>query len=162
MTTEPMKNAARLRAPNAASDTVPLWPNEPSPHRCDYERDLKVRHNANERAENKTTDKAARAALRQARRARIDQLKGKMLDRVDAALDRLAPQPADHVPLVLARRQIANLVGAPQFCARKLCHRRRACCGEPRHCLAAVVPLLPPATIEALALGARRTRRGRA
>jgi hypothetical protein len=146
MTTAPMTDFATSRTPNA----TPIWPDEPNPHWRDYERDDKARH------------KAERAALRRAHLVKIDRLKGKVLDRLDALLDRIAPQPASDLPLVLARRQIAHLVGAPLLCSRKLCRRTRACRGEPRQCLAAIVPLLPPDKVAALTLGARSTRRGRA
>ncbi|MBI1204390.1 MAG: hypothetical protein GC182_17965 [Rhodopseudomonas sp.] len=130
------------------------WSDLPSPHLHDDRRARQARDDA-------ANAKAERAARRRVHRIRIDTLKDKMLDRVETLLDRLTPPSANDLPLAVARRQIANLVGAPHFCARKLCRRGHACRGEPRHCLAAMLPLLPPDTVKALALGARPTRRGR-
>jgi hypothetical protein len=95
--------------------------------------------------------------------ARIEMLKGKVLDGLEAVLDTMAAarRDADNLALEQARRQLAHIVRAPEFCARKRCRRRKACCGEPKQCLAVLLPLLPPDKVEALLLDARPTRRGK-
>lgn len=140
---------------------MPTDPYEPSPHLSDYYRDR-------DRERRQREDEARRAAeLRQQQRARFDALTAKLIDRTEAVLDRMPstqrePAPADDLSLAHARRQLAHIVRAPLLCSRKLCRRTRACCGEPKQCLAVYLPLLPPAKVAELLLDARKTRRGRA
>ena len=78
-------------------------------------------------------------------------------------VERLAhPHEDDVGDAFAARRQLAHIVRAPQMCSRKLCRRTRACCGEPKQCLAIYLPLLPPAKVAELSLDGRKSRRGRA
>ncbi|MBS0533263.1 MAG: hypothetical protein JSR72_04320 [Proteobacteria bacterium] len=113
-------------------------------------------------------DREARLAATPAgqNRARVQAIAAKVLDRAEELLDRLPstqqPAPADELSLDATRRQLAHIVRAPLLCSRKLCRRTRACCGEPRQCLAVYLPLLPPAKVAELLLDARKTRRGRA
>lgn len=96
-------------------------------------------------------------------RARLRALTAKLIDRAESLVDQIAAKPAarEALPPIAARRQVAQILGSPRFCSRKICRRTKACCGEPKHCLAVALPLLPPELIEKLALGARKTRRGR-
>ena len=140
---------------------MPTDPSEPSPHLADYYREQNLMRDTHD------TEARRAAELKQQQRARFDALTGKLLDRVDGLLDRLpAPQQntatAGDLSLVAARRQLAHIVRAPQMCSRKLCRRTRACCGEPKQCLAIYLPLLPPAKVAELLLDGRKTRRGRA
>ncbi|MBS0248890.1 MAG: hypothetical protein JSR61_19910 [Proteobacteria bacterium] len=136
---------------------------EPSKHLSDYYRD-------HERLRQQRDEEARRAAeLHRQHRERFNALAAKLLDRVDGLLDRMPSaqqqQPAapdDDLSLVAARRQLAHIVRAPQMCSRKLCRRTRACCGEPKQCLAVYLPLLPPAKVAELLLDGRKTRRRRA
>jgi len=100
-------------------------------------------------------------------RARIQALANKLLDRAEAVLDRLpaaqqAPARTGDLSLTAARRQLAHIVRAPNICSRKACRRTKACCGEPKQCLAVFLPLLPRDRLEQLVLDGRKTRRGRA
>lgn len=99
-------------------------------------------------------------------RARIQAIAAKLLDRADALLDRLpstqqAPVRTVDLPVDAARRQLAHIVRAPELCSRKACRRTKACCGEPKQCLAVYLPLLPPAKVAELLLDGRKSRRGR-
>lgn len=140
---------------------MPTDPYEPSPHLSDY-------YGEQERLRQQREDDARRAAdLHRQHRERVNALAAKLLDRVDGLLDRLpsAQQntaPADDLSVVHARRQLAHIVRAPRMCSRKLCRRTKACCGEPKQCLAVYLPLLPPAKVVELVLDGRKTRRGRA
>jgi hypothetical protein len=71
------------------------------------------------------------------------QLKG--LDVADRILDSLQAGPPERapLPLTLARRQMANLLGVPALCHRARCRRLKVCDGEPSHCLGACLPALP-------------------
>jgi hypothetical protein len=106
--------------------------------------------------------KAEREALRRAHHARVDALRGKVLDRVEGLLDQLAPKPVDKLPQEAARRYVAQATGVPLMCSRKACRRTGLCRGEPKHCLALALPFLPPSVVAQLALNARKTRRGKA
>jgi hypothetical protein len=78
--------------------------------------------------------------------ARVRALGAKLLDAAEHALDRIGnPQPAAAAPLPLnvARRQMANILGLPPLCHRARCRRTKACGGEPAHCLGACIPALP-------------------
>ena len=131
------------------------WNNEPSPHFADYERDQR------QQAER-------RVAETNTHRARFEMLKGKLLDRIDAQLDAVAAHQqslsngtiGDALPPSEARRRLAHIVGVPRLCSRKACRRTRSCRGEPKHCLAVALPVLPPEVVAELALG-QRGRRGR-
>lgn len=141
---------------------MPTDPYEPSPHLRDYYREQ-------EQLREQRAEEARRATeLRRQHRARFEQLAAKVMDRAEALLDRLpstqqqtAARAAD-LPLDAARRQLAHIVRAPGICSRKLCRRTKACCGEPKQCLAIYLPLLPPAKLAELVLDGRKTRRGRA
>jgi hypothetical protein len=78
-------------------------------------------------------------------RARIRDLQLKGLDVADRILDSLQAEPAERAPLPLtvARRQMANMLGVPQLCHRARCRRTQTCDGEPAHCLGACLPALP-------------------
>lgn len=134
------------------------WPDEPSPHRYDYSRA-------------RQQEEAQRAAdAHKERLARLEMLKGKMLDRIDAELDSIAARQkasaeglatATRLSIPEARRRLANIVGSHAFCSRSACRRGGSCRGEPKQCLAEALPLLPPQIVSALTLG-KRGRRGRA
>jgi len=134
---------------------------EPSKHLSDYYRD-------HDRLRRQREDEARRAAeLHRQHRERFDALAAKLLDRTEAVLDRLPSAgqkaaPAEDLSLADTRRQLAHIVRAPQMCSRKACRRTKACCGEPKHCLAIYLPLLPPDKVAELVLDGRKTRRGRA
>jgi hypothetical protein len=131
------------------------WNNEPSPHLADYYREQR--------------EQEARAAA-ETNRARFESLKVKFLDRVDTQLDAISVHQqnlnngtiGDALPPSEARRRLAHIVGTPSLCSHKACRRSHACRGEPKHCLAVALPLLPPEVVAKLALGQRKTRRGRA
>ena len=136
---------------------MPHDPFEPSPHLSDAYRDQ-------DRQRQQRDQEARRAAeFRQQQRARLRALTAKLLDRAESLIDQIAAKPAarEALPRIAARRQVAQILGSPRFCSRKICRRTKACCGEPKHCLAIALPLLPPELIEKLALGARKTRRSR-
>lgn len=77
--------------------------------------------------------------------ARIRDLQLKSLDIAERILDGLrAEQPEPPaLPLTIARRQMANLLGMPALCHRARCRRLKACDGEPTHCLNTCIPALP-------------------
>lgn len=139
---------------------MPTDPYEPSPHRRDY-------YSEQERLREQRAEEARRAAeLRRQHRARFEQLAAKVMDRAEALLDRLPSTQQQtaatgDLGLDAARRQLAHIVRAPAICSRKLCRRTKACCGEPKQCLAIYLPLLPPAKLAELVLDGRKTRRGR-
>lgn len=139
---------------------MPTDPYEPSPHLSDYYRDQ------DRQRQQREADARRAAELRQQQRARVDALTAKLIDRTEAVLDRMPstqrePAPADDLSLAHARRQLAHIVRAPLMCSRALCRRTKACCGEPKQCLAVYLPLLPPAKVAELLLDGRKTRRGR-
>jgi len=78
-------------------------------------------------------------------RARIRDLQLKGFAVADRILDSLQAEPAERAPLPLtvARRQMANMLGVPQLCHRARCRRTQTCDGEPAHCLGACLPALP-------------------
>ncbi|HWK95770.1 MAG TPA: hypothetical protein VNR39_10135 [Pseudolabrys sp.] len=133
------------------------WPDEPSPHRTDYSR-------ARQQQE------APRAAdIREKQLARLDLLKGQMLDRIEAELDNIAARQkasaeglatTTRLSIPAARRRLANIVGSHEFCSRAACRRGGSCRGEPKQCLAEAMPLLPPQIVSALTLD-KPGRRGR-
>ncbi|RDV01325.1 hypothetical protein [Undibacter mobilis] len=133
------------------------WPDEPSPHRHDY-------------SLNRQREEAQRAAeTNRQHRARLEVLKGKLLDRVDDELDNLAARQkaraegsemiATRLSVPEARRRLAHIVGVHKVCSRAACRRGGACRGEPKQCLAVAIPLLPLDVVAALAL--QRRGRGR-
>jgi hypothetical protein len=83
----------------------------------------------------------------------------KSLDIADCILDSLQAkreaQPS--LPLAAARRQMVNLFGVPALCERGRCRRRKLCQGEPSHCLAVCLPVLPHELV-ARVLSARAMR----
>ncbi len=78
-------------------------------------------------------------------RARIRDLQLKGLAVADRILDSLRAEPPERapLPLIVARRQMANILGVPALCHRARCRRLKACDGEPAHCLSACIPALP-------------------
>jgi len=77
---------------------------------------------------------------------RVRAISAKMLDAAEHMLDRFnTPEPPGQPPLPLnvARRQMANILGLPPHCHRARCRRMKTCDGEPHHCLSARLPALP-------------------
>jgi hypothetical protein len=77
---------------------------------------------------------------------RVRAISAKMLDAAEHMLDRInTPEPLAPVPLPLnvARRQMANILGLPPHCHRARCRWTKTCDGEPVHCLNICMPALP-------------------
>ena len=106
-------------------------------------------------------------ADRQKINANIARIQSKIVDTAEHIIDVVAvdlkkPEtgraPAQKSPVIVARRQIANMLGVSQFCANPACRRSHCCRGEPAHCLQSVVPLLPAQAFDGL-LRIKRSRR---
>ena len=69
-----------------------------------------------------------------------------------------APPP---LPLTIARRQMANILGLPPRCHRARCRRLKICGGEPVHCLGACLPALPDGVLVRILSVKAIRRRGR-
>ena len=89
---------------------------------------------------------------------KIHRTQHKMVDAIERIVDSLTPAPPPPRALAAERRQVANLVGAPKFCARRACRRTHCCQGEPAECLSVVLPLLDADRLAGLL--PRRKRRG--
>jgi hypothetical protein len=78
--------------------------------------------------------------------ARVRAINAKIIDAIEHTVDQVQTQaiePPAPLPLAVARRQIANILGAPQLCRRRRCRRTKTCDGEPVHCLSVCLPALP-------------------
>jgi hypothetical protein len=84
------------------------------------------------------TDKQDRLRLQE----KIRRTQHKMVDALEAIVDTLAAEPAPARSRAAERRQLANLLGAWQFCAKRACRRAHGCLGEPADCLRSCLPLL--------------------
>jgi hypothetical protein len=94
-------------------------------------------------------------------RARIRDLQLKGLDVADGILDGLQAkrEAAPALPLAVARRQTVNLLGVPALCEHGRCRRTKLCHGEPAHCLAVCLHVLPhEALARVLSVKAMRQR----
>ena len=77
--------------------------------------------------------------------ARVRAISVKMLDALERTVEQINPPPPERpaLPLTVARRQMANLLGVPALCHRARCRRTNTCDGEPAHCLSVCIPALP-------------------
>ena len=84
------------------------------------------------------------------------------MDVIEGVVDGLATEqkPAPPSSRTAERRQIANLLGTSQFCAKRACRRAQACLGEPTECLRVVMPLLDGGRLAGLLARRQRPRRG--
>lgn len=94
-------------------------------------------------------------------REHIARVQFKIIDAAAHIVDVVAAdmkQPAEKrkAQATVARRQVANLLRASQFCANKACRRSHCCRGEPLHCLQSAMPLLPPEAFGELVKKKRR------
>ena len=106
--------------------------------------------------EDKRSDKQTRLLLRET----IRRAQQTMADVVEGVVDTLAAEAKPALSRAAERRQIANLLGTSQFCARRACRRAQACLGEPTECLRVVMPLLDDGRLAGLLARRQRTRRG--
>jgi hypothetical protein len=104
------------------------------------------------------TDKQDRLRLQE----QIRRTQHKVVDALEGIVDRLSPQPAPARSLAAERRQIANLLGAWQFCAKRACRRAHCCLGEPTECLRICMPVLDAGPLAGLLQRRKRPRRPRA
>jgi hypothetical protein len=93
------------------------------------------------------TPARARPTIDPALRARLREMQFKALDIADGILDKLKAgqtEPASPpLPLIVARRQMVNILGVPSLCERGRCRRSKLCTGEPAHCLTVHLHALP-------------------
>lgn len=97
----------------------------------------------------------------------IGRIQAKIVDTAEHIVDVVAagmkaPAQGRRAPATVARRQIANMLRVPRFCANRACRRSHCCRGEPSHCLQAVVPLLPEQAFDGLLRRRRPARASRA
>ena len=90
---------------------------------------------------------------------KIRRTQHKMLDVLEGVVDAVTPKPEPPLARVAERRQIANILGAWQFCARRGCRRARCCLGEPRECLRVTMPLLEGTAFAGLVKKSKRRAR---
>jgi hypothetical protein len=91
---------------------------------------------------------------------KIRRTQHKMVDALEAIVDALAPEPTPAPSRAAERRQLANGLGAWQFCAKRACGRAQCCRGEPAECLRIGLPLLEGSRLASLLQRRRRPRRG--
>lgn len=91
---------------------------------------------------------------------RIARLADDILDVTELVLDnvrRAATPPAPvALPLAVERRVLANCLRTARFCPNATCRRAQCCRGEPLHCLAIAIPLLPPRALDRVIVASRR------
>jgi hypothetical protein len=80
---------------------------------------------------------------------RIHSAQLKLLDAIEATIEKLAPKPEPvpepvNPPIPVFRRLVANKIALWKWCPQNRCRRSHCCRGEPLHCLCIVFPLLPP------------------
>ncbi len=102
----------------------------------------------------KTTDTQHRLRLQK----KIRRTERKVVAALERIVDRLIPEPPPPCSRTAERRQVANVIGASQFCARSACRRAHCCLGEPAQCLRLALPLLDAGRLAGL-LPSRQRRR---
>ena len=103
----------------------------------------------------KPTDTQDRLRLQE----KIRRTQHKVIDALERIVDALAPEPAPARSRAAERRQVANLLGAAQFCAKRACRRAHCCLGEPAECLRIGLPLLDGGRLAGLLQTRQRARR---
>ncbi len=96
---------------------------------------------------------------RLAQQEKMRRTQHKLVDALEMIVDRLAAGVAPKLSLAAERRQVANLLGAAQFCARRACRRAQCCLGEPAECLRICMPLLDGGRLAGLLARRRAPRR---
>ena len=105
------------------------------------------------------TDKMTDTQDRQLLLEKIRRTQHKIVDVIEGIVDALTPQAAPARSRAAERRQLANLLGAAQFCARRACRRAHGCLGEPAECLRIVLPLLDAGRLDDALARRKRARR---
>ena len=116
------------------------------------------------------TEIDTRAAAQQAARehrafvqTELRRIQLKLFEACEKVTDHVTAQfthaPAATSPADVERRQVANVLGLWQFCARRACTRSRCCKGQPLHCLRTGITLLPEGTLEAFVRSKRKRRK---
>jgi len=90
---------------------------------------------------------------------KIRRTQHKMVDVAESIVDRLAAETLPAPSRAAERRQVANLLGAAQFCARRACRRAHCCLGEPTECLRICLPLLDAGPLADILQRRKRPRR---